>query len=236
MRYALLALLLPTLAAGQGNEAEKLYRQAEKKVTEAESFRVVFAVGLWEEGAERPLLKGSLLASGNKFRLETTAEEKGKTSPLEYLVSDGNKIKVKLFPAGVKARETPEVPCPRNAGQTLRKLIARAGAGDPEFAFLGHVLKEFDAEKGLQVSELKMGAAEKVRGRMARVVSYKLKAKDYRGEVSPPVKCTIWLDAETLLPLQHLLLADERHGIMTRYTTFDLKAKVDAKSFELPKK
>jgi hypothetical protein len=157
-----------------------------------------------------------------------TAADPGKISPLEYLVSDGKTIKAKFTGTPEKGRGTVEHPAPKNTGDSLRKMVARAGLGDPELAFLLKLMRpDFDVNKEFQVSGFKLGAEGKVGRRTAKVITYKLTAKNQ--EVAA-VNCTVWLDAETLVPLKHLLEVDRDRGITATYTTFDLKAKVDAKS------
>src|SRR5207302_1425640 len=60
MRFALLAVLLPTVAvAGEGNEAEKLFRQMEKQIASAKSLRLASAIDFKSSRGDR-MLKSSL--------------------------------------------------------------------------------------------------------------------------------------------------------------------------------
>jgi hypothetical protein len=45
---------------------------------------------------------------------------------------------------------------------------------------------------------------------------------------------TVWIDSETLLPLQHVI-AGKDQGWIEIYNDFILDPKIDAKTFELPR-
>jgi hypothetical protein len=68
----------------------------------------------------------------------------------------------------------------------------------------------------------KAGAAEKVGGRDARVISYL-----WGGQ-----RITLWLDNKTLLPLKRVYTLEKMH-ITEIYTAFNLDPKIDARAFEL---
>src|SRR5262249_2300554 len=73
MRFALLAALAPAFAV-QGNDAEKLFREMEKKITEAKSLRVASDIDVKDKREGGTLKGGTLkstvaLAPGNKLRL-----------------------------------------------------------------------------------------------------------------------------------------------------------------------
>ena len=73
---------------------------------------------------------------------------------------------------------------------------------------------------------------EKVGSRDAKVITYNATIKTLDAGRH---KVTLWIDAETLLPLKRVIVPE---GVATRVTetcTFDLNPKVEAGAFALPK-
>lgn len=255
MRYVLSILLLPALlpvALAQDNEAEKLFRDMEKKIKAANAVQVTVEIELRAiKGREKESkigdgvskAKGSLvLTKDNQARLRIRDEYLGIT-----LVSNGKQLK--LVGDWGEVRTIPEAkarPTPKHLHNLLSTLLSRVGvtadsiivtfAPGPQFnpIFLtpqepGE--KDFDAEKfeGWGVWGFKAGAATQVGGRDAKVVSYKFGPK---GDDSAPV--TLWLDAKTLLPLKSdVVIKSENLHITEIYTEFKLDPKIDAKAFVL---
>ena len=101
-----------------------------------------------------------------------------------------------------------------------------------------HLLPELEADPESRVRAwgFKEGAAEKVGGRDARVVHYRLGRW-----VDPPKsghddeELTLWVDSETLLPLKRVWVP-KRQGLRITevYQEFKLDPKIDAKAFSLP--
>src|SRR5262245_32464264 len=120
MRPAALALFLavPALAA-QDNEAEKLLRQLEKKLTGAKSLKVVAAL---DAGDEPFKMKATMLLAGNKLRLEMKGAKGDQEFSMEA-VSDGKTVKSTSTPPG----KTEERPAPKNLGPALSQIVGRAG-------------------------------------------------------------------------------------------------------------
>src|SRR5262249_24941476 len=160
MRYAVLALLVPALAVGaaQDNEAEKLYRQVEKKVAEAKNLRVVSDV---EVGGEGTRFKGTLTTAGDKYRLVVAMEKGDQTANMEA-ISDGKTLKT-TDPRG----KTEEAAAPKNMGPALCKLVARVGLIGVLRSVRAREGKELNPDELLPASDFKMGEPAKVNGRDA---------------------------------------------------------------------
>jgi outer membrane lipoprotein-sorting protein len=231
MRFALLAALLPALAGG-GNDAEKLFREVEKKIAEAKSLRVASDIDV-KAKREGGTLKSSLaLAQGNKFRMTMKGKGGGKELEMEA-VSDGNKFHARMSPPDDSKQE--EVP--KNLHTLVSRAISRTG---PVGAFVIIRLiapgasRELDPEKLFKVRDFKMGEAAKVNGRDAKVLHYQ---SDIEGQES--AKVTLWLDARTLLPLKRVIIPEAKGAdldqITETYTEFTLNPKLEDKTFELPK-
>jgi hypothetical protein len=84
----------------------------------------------------------------------------------------------------------------------------------------------------------KLGAAEKVGEREAKVVRYRFgKGGGDRGDQ----EIILWVDAKTLLPLKRVFDLRRNRGVVSgiiiteRYNEFTLDPKIGAKAFGLPK-
>lgn len=229
MRFAVLALIfvVPALAA-QDNEAEKLFRQLEKKLTDAKTYR---AVGELDIPKGPGKIKVSLTVAGDKFRMDAQGMQDDKAFRVE-LISDGTKIKTIQMPKP----DREEQPAPKNIGRTVSKLLARVGLAAIQFPTRtqkGEEAKEIDADELLRVSDFKMGEPAKVGGKDARVITFTVTPRKQEKDAAT---VTLWIDAKTLLPLRQVITPPKQdRQITTTYTTFEINPKVDPKSFELPK-
>jgi outer membrane lipoprotein-sorting protein len=234
MRCASLALLVPALvvAGGQDNEAEKLFRDLEKKITSAEAVHVVADAVAQGKGIKKQKLRSALtFARGNKARLNTKGVAEG-ASEREVVIegiSDGKTMQISDTPG--KERHSTH-PTPPYLTELLGVTLTRAGA-----VGLGWEMKEgekLDLNKKFPVKDFKMGAGSKVNGRDAKAVHYCLMVdgKDL-------MQVTLWLDARTLLPLKRLIVAKEMENDQIRitetYSEFKINPPLKAKTFELPR-
>jgi hypothetical protein len=190
MRFALLAALVPAFAV-QGNDAEKLFRAMEKKITEAKSLRVASDIDV-KDKREGGTLKSSLaLARGDKLRLTMKGKGGGKELEME-IACDGDKLLARMTPPGESKQEA----VPKNLHALMSKVISRTG---PVGAFFivrvggPGAPKDPDPEKLFNVKDFTMGEAAKVNGRDAKVLHYQI---DIDGKES--AKITLWLDAKSL--------------------------------------
>src|SRR5262245_47799855 len=99
MRYVLSVLLwsvpLP-VALAQDNEAEKLFRDMEKKILAAKSFQITFDYQIEDLTRKKRTTNGILLlAKDNKARLKISGYFGGKRDAPFELVSDGKQLKIK---------------------------------------------------------------------------------------------------------------------------------------------
>src|SRR4051812_6247794 len=96
MRYALSALVLPTLlslpsALAQENEAEKLFQALEKKIKAANAIQITGDVDVSTE-KDRKLKVSLLLTKDNQGRLTLRSTIVGKAPKTVELVSDGKQL------------------------------------------------------------------------------------------------------------------------------------------------
>jgi outer membrane lipoprotein-sorting protein len=234
MRGVLVVLLLPAFAAagGGGDKAEKLYRDLEKKATEAGTARAAFESRLMKGEKEVGRLKGVVdLNEGNRARMEIKGLIDEKDITLE-ITADGKTSKIVATPPGKQMEE----PLPKNNGTIARAGLVRVG---PTASLLmtrprakGEGDKELDLDKLLSLSDFKLGANAKVEGREARVIEYKVTPMGAPNAVA----VRLWLDAKTHLPLKREL-SDDRSGVrvIESYSEFKLGRKGGAKPPAPPK-
>src|SRR5437764_1218521 len=113
-------MVLMALPAAEPNEAEKLFRDMEKKVHSAKTLECTFTVKA--DGMEKIAVKGTLsLAQGNKFSVEATADKEGKTHKANA-ISDGTTLQSSEDDKSSK-KETPKF-----LGQAVLASITRTGS------------------------------------------------------------------------------------------------------------
>jgi outer membrane lipoprotein-sorting protein len=238
MRYVLTVLLWPALLPGvraQENDAEKLFRDMEKRITAATALRVTFDFELRaikgrakesKLGSEVSKGTGSLLLTkDNRVRLKTRGdfpEFRGLD-----LVSDGKHRKLAIYDdyrigtlGDAKAEPTPD-----HLYRLLSTQLYHLGLELPTLQ-MAWLLKYHGAgvEK-VEPSDFKAGATEKVGGRDARVVRY-----EWEG-----LAVTVWIDPKTLLPRKRVVVWEKENLHITEtYTEFTLDPRIDARAFELP--
>ncbi|MBI3466661.1 MAG: hypothetical protein HY000_26910 [Planctomycetes bacterium] len=115
-------------------------------------------------------------------------------------------------------------------GVATYSVLLGYGSGPPDFQPVWPQLDGWN---------FKEGAPEKVGGRQARVLSYKLGYAQGDNAAVPDAEkngtpVTVWIDSKTLLPLKHVI-AWEGHRWTEFYNDFTLDPKIDAKAFELPR-
>jgi internalin A len=219
------------------NDAEKLFRAMEEKIKAAKALEVTFEFTAKAKAKEEKF-KGSLLfTKDNKARLTMRVPEDGKER-IE-MVSDGKQMKVAYPPedtlAKTEALRTPAV---------LHKLFGTmvSGPGTLLTYDMLNVPEWFD-DRGkytgpgywpFRIVDFEAGAATKVDGRDARVITYRVLDHPLPGA---DWTITVWIDAETLLPLKRLLVAEGNggEGSITETCRFNLNPKVEAGAFVLPK-
>lgn len=240
----LLAATLLSAAHAQEKDAEKLFRDMEKKIKDAKAFEVVFTYQL-----EGKTTKGSLLLTNdNKTRLRLNGpfyfgvKNKAKFE----LVSDGKQFKTKGArlvvgsngQAGFDVDGQSEGKIGKRFHALHAVIFSRGGMG---FTVLGlpyfvETQEDIDPDKEaskMTVYDFKFGAAEKVGERQAKVLHYRF-GKGGKGDA----EITLWIDAESGLPLKRVFFNESgvfEGRITEMYSVFNLNPKIDAKVFELPK-
>jgi outer membrane lipoprotein-sorting protein len=221
----LAAALVPRVHAQQ-NEAEKLFRAMEKKVTSAKAVRVASDDKVDAPGIR---LKWMLVfAEGNKCRLEGSVESEGKVIK-ESTISDGAKLL-----STQRGVPRPKEDAPPDLTTMLQGSILRCGMSVQWLTGLDGKKQGFKIDEDFKVTDFVLGDKEKVGEHEAQVVRYNV---FLRGKVKLPV--SVWLDAKTKLPLKRVTtIPDKGEQKLTVTETFiqvTLNPKLEPKTFELPK-
>jgi outer membrane lipoprotein-sorting protein len=228
------SLFVPVLAVvltQTGEDLAKTQKALEDRIAAAKSVQVAFE-GKIESPKGNATVSGSLAIAGDKARVEFALDATGKSVKL-VAVSDGVKTVTVQEGRRTESKDTP--------GETRRAvvvLMARAGV-----ATLFHTagrqapkdgkVKKEDPLDLVQVSDFKKLPGEKVGNRDAVVIAYKLKIQD-----DAPLSATVWLDAQTGLPLKRVVRGEQKDAAFTvteTYGTFVIDPKLDAKLFEFPR-
>jgi outer membrane lipoprotein-sorting protein len=212
----MLALVPAFVGAQEGNEAEKLFQDMEKKITSAKTLQVEYETDFGDFGK----MKGALaVATGNKVYLEQKGEIKDKAFEFK-VVSDGAMVKTVGTFGAKDAKETPS-----KMGEKLLRFVSRGGVG----AVIFQAVRQGDRENPFDVSDFKLGKKEKVGDREAQIVEYDVQLDKGKTHVS------IWLDIKTGLPIKReLTVGDSNVRVTETYSAFTLDRPIDAKKFELP--
>jgi hypothetical protein len=223
----LLAAALPAADRAQDNEAEKLFRAMEKKIQAAKALRVAFTTEIKGDAKERVGRFGGslLLTNDNKARMKIS-EVRGQARTWE-LVSDGKRVR----------SEGATSATPKNFHGLASILVSRLGVF-PSFPGIPFVIAEADNVGKAEGSKLaawdfKGGATEKIGGRAAKVVRFKVGEKGDRDAAA----VTLWIDSKTLLPLKRVVVPNPRSAAVVTevYKQFTLDPKIKPRAFELPK-
>lgn len=208
---------------------EKLFRQMEEKVARAKTLNIDFETVMEGGGLlardkkEKVVTRGTFHLAGRSFHFAST-QGKGHGE----LISDGSKMKEHDTAHGLAlAGDTP-----RDAEKLLKEAIVQFGVL-PAIDVFAHgpdnlTVRQGRRELKVVYSDFRFGKREKVGGKDAQVIEYKVAAF---GSSAP---MTLWLDVRTGLPLKRSF--PFMGGPLTEtYSTFVLDGKIDDKLFELPK-
>jgi outer membrane lipoprotein-sorting protein len=211
-------------AAAEENQAEKLYRNLEKKLRAAKTLRVRFDLAVTDARGKEWSLKGSLaLGEGDRYRAEARGKLFGEAVEVVE-ASDGKSVR--SVEGKGKARD--EEASPRGAGAYFRTALPSRGF------LLAHLdLGRRGDAKAAAPSGFELAGKDKVGKREARVVKFRLGPKDEKDGMT----AKLWLDAKTDLPLKLALAGGKSdvREVTETYTEFAIGPELDKKLWELPK-
>jgi outer membrane lipoprotein-sorting protein len=222
------ALAVPAQAQAQG-EAEKLFRQVEKKLQSAKTVQATFDAKIAFFGMTGSAKGKMVLGEGDKFRLNAELDVLGKNITTT-VVGDGTKV----FSKDSEKQVLETKNSPKDLGAYFRGVWPRVGlltGSDEATKAVDQVPK---VDEVFQVSDFKLGAKEKVGSVETQVVEFNVKSKGK----DMPLKVKVWIDTKASLPAKVEVRLDMM-GIMVEfaetYTDFVIDGKLDAKLFEQPK-
>lgn len=230
-------MLIALLALLQETDADALLKQMEEKLAKAKTISVQFASDLSINGSSMGTWEGGFKAAdANRVRISA----KGKLmKELSYLlVCDGKKEKnVDLSRDATNAASAAR----RDASVAA---LSRFGIGTG--LFLGFVKSglgphEEETAEAVKLSDAKTAGTEEVDGRKADVVTLKATLTRKAGllkEVKDEVAQTIWIDAETRLPLKRAMSVKPAQGaervLVETYSKWSLDAALEDADFKVP--
>jgi internalin A len=213
------------LIPAQGNEAEKLFRAVEEKIKAAKAVQFTFDIEMKGKDKQAKSNGSLLFTKDNKARLKTIGNESGKDVTIE-MISDGKRMKSAESPETIANAQ--EEPTQTNLHSLLSTMVCGPGLLltyeelSPGLVPLRFRLVYFNAR-----------AAEKVGGRDAKVVSYNAILRGATAQI------TLWIDAETLLPLKRVIVVEGNEKVeairITEICNFNVNPKIEAGAFALPK-
>jgi outer membrane lipoprotein-sorting protein len=228
----LAAALVPSVRA-QDNEGEKLFRAMEKKIQTARAFRVAFTIkGQGDMDRVADFRGALLLTNDNKARLTARGDDVGEARRWE-MVSDGKQVFLRPYVvSGVEGdKEEETFATPRNLHGHLTRQLSSLGVylNLPRLAAV--VLSADSPDRKIRLRDFRVVAAEKLGGRDAKVVRYKLNL----GGIKEEAVFNVWVDTKTLLPLKRLIVAKSWGTITEHYNDFTIDPKIGPREFKLPK-
>jgi outer membrane lipoprotein-sorting protein len=242
-----LLLLLPVVLlafAEDGKEAEKLFRGAEKKLLEADTVQISFTAATTGDKLKTETKGTLLLAQDNKVRLElkrkSSLELKGKTSEKsgsDLTVCDGTRLKWERTAEGKEGKSDVK-DAPKQFESMAAKASTRIGILPGFFLLRLRTAggKVPDLEDVLKVSDFSLGKKEKVGGREARLIEYKVTPGSAAG-FGATYAVQLWLDSETNLPLKRVVRIGNETTAVPTTETYDIRlnAPIDKAKFEVAK-
>ena len=217
-------LTLALWVGPQATEAEQLYRKTREKLEKSGTVQFSFKLA-----SEDERWKGSvLLGKGNRARVEMT-RKRAEAEYLLVMVSDGKRLLWK------NPNRSLETATPKTMRADVADLLTKLGANEDrmEDLFRGRRAKV----ERIEAKEFRMGAREKVDGRDAQEIRYKLAVRGRGGGLA----VRLWIDLERHLPLKRTLALAERAPDASAeatetYTAWKVGEPVDESKFVIPKK
>jgi len=222
---------------GGDDRAKQLFQQMEGRLAKAQTLECAFEIT--DEFAARGdprsklLLEGYLfLAEGNRARQEINERADGRPT-FHMLVSDG--MRWWWYDKGSPPHLVNTKPY-ADLNADFLTALARTGLSLPNLPL--PPVEAADSKERFPVSGFRLGPKEKIGEREAQRLEYQLFIKGQKepnGE-DAPFSVTVWLDPQTSLPIQRVVVQDVLGMRITEsYDKLILNGKVDAKRFELPK-
>ncbi len=227
-QFLLLAATLPGLAQAP-DEASRLFRAMEKRLTEADTLTLRFALAVEADGKTLFTLKGTVaIARGDRVRESCDRTGLGPDTRSE-LIADGKRLRTTV--ANAREGKVTTIACPKGLGATFVKVLTYTDHVS------GWVFLDLTREQQLKpdamfrIKDLKLISKEKVSGREAQMLSYSVIL--INGMTLP---VALWIDVQTGLPLKRLTVFTNGGGSSRTTETFaEIRSneKIDPRQFEV---
>lgn len=240
--FLLLAASLAPLATAAENEAEQLFREAEKNLNAAKTVQNHFEVKVKEFK-----IQGTLhIGEGDAMRMDCTGTIGAVRFTPPSVVGDGKTLAVvSAPPAKVVVSKSSE--SPKGLGTALRGMLTRPGVL-LEFNTITAGKEPAKDAATFHLVDFKLGAKEKLGDIDTQIVEYNVAVKGktisvWLGAIEQmfPLKGTekatakMWVDTKTKQPLKLVINADLDGNAVEFTQVFTIDGKLDAKLFEVPK-
>ena len=232
-------LVVPAYADAGENEAEKLFRQVEKKLLDAKTVRVEFDLKTGKDEGGWGCKGVLVLGEGDKMRLDG--------DELKCLPRIGNGTKIyTLYRSGEPGIDD----SPKGLGRSLRGLLARPGI----MLDFDDILSKNAPKKTFKSSHFKLGPKDKLGDIEAQIIEYTVLVEPRSGRISlsaggatisflhkDPVEAPVklWIDTKAGVPVKlEIRWAPAVANLFREYTEtlrFTINKKVDEKLFVPPK-
>jgi len=223
----LLALMLTTVASWSGaaepNEAEKLFRDIEKKLVTAKTLQIHFDLIVSMNDKKEKLTGTFLLGEGDKFRIEAEGDVFGKALK-SICVCDGTNMVLET--SAMKSQKTDKAS--KGIGTFLRGSLPQQG-----FFVSMLQIQGFSDDKSIKKSmtDFKLVGKEKVGTKDTQMIEWSVRENDKETALMK-----LWLDTKTSLPVKQVWKDTHlKDDITETYSEFIINPKIDTKKFELPK-
>jgi outer membrane lipoprotein-sorting protein len=227
----LLAPILLAVLAQPGTDPQKLFLSMEERITNATSVQITFEAKLESKKGDGAAKGTVAFAPKAKCRADLDLDVEGKKLKL-LMVSDGTKMSASSDGQPGKVEPVPDflasalVTMASKTGITggLMFGVSRSGNGE----------KPTNPFKDLKTTNFKLGKVDMINGQRAQVVEYRMSIPGSEMNLD----AAVWIDMKTNLPVKRQLVATvggERMALTETYSEFRLNAKLDEKTFVLPK-
>lgn len=223
-----------------GEPAEKLFNKMEQTVEAAKSLVAVIDSKLMistEDGKSHTAETKTTLfvAESNKVNLRMTGTMGGKEFE-KTIISDGERQLLMSTHPGEKPTRKLDKAKPRMAANMITAVVTRVGPVVSMFMTVPRNVESGEIVKDLfAVSQFESKGRETVGTREANVVTYVMEPKA-QGEMLK-LTCTMWIDAETGLPLKRVARLRDMDGntwtCTDTFVSLEINLDIDGKTFEI---
>jgi outer membrane lipoprotein-sorting protein len=225
----LLAPVMLAVLAQPGTDPQKLFLAMEEKITNATSVQITFEARV-ESPQDNGTAKGTVtFAPKNRVQARVDLGFASKPSRL-VMVSDGTHLY-----ASEDGKQEKLEPTPSFLGSALVTLASKtgitAGLFHDVFRGVGNQ-KAVNPFADLKTTHFKLGKGETIGDQTTQVVEYRMALADVTLEAA------VWIDTKTTLPVKRRVvrsMGGERLVVTETYSVFQVNAKLDEKTFALPK-